>query len=53
MLLFHWYARCYIHLIGKFESEVTKGKKDLWQQRLSLNERAVVHHTALSVEKGT
>ncbi len=27
MLLFHWYARCYIHLIGKFESEVTKGKK--------------------------
>ena len=25
MLLFHWYAICYIHLIGKFESEVTKG----------------------------
>ena len=27
MLLFHWNARCYIHLIGKFESEITKGWK--------------------------
>ena len=27
MQLLHWYARCYIHLIGKFESEVTKGWK--------------------------
>ena len=25
MQLFHWYARCYIRLIGKLESEVTKG----------------------------
>ena len=25
MLLFYWYAICYIHLIGKFESEVPKG----------------------------
>ena len=27
MKLFHWYARCYIHLIGKFKGEVTKGCK--------------------------
>ena len=27
MLLFHWNARCYMHLIGKLENEVTKGWK--------------------------
>ena len=35
MHLFHWYARCYVHLIGKFESEVTKG----WMIYASKGER--------------
>ncbi len=26
MLLYYWYATCYIHLIGKFKSEVTSLK---------------------------